>query len=399
MPPTRILLGVAGSIGAYKACLLLRRLREREMSVRVVMTASAMCFFGAPTMHALSGHPVITDLWDLERTSGGEVHIELTDWADALVVYPATADLLASAAAGRAQDALELAILASGGPVLMVPAMHHRMLSNPATRANIDLLRRRGVRVMEPEVGPLANGSVGPGRLPEPDTALEEILALVAPQDLAGTRLLVTSGPTREHLDDVRFLGNPSSGRMGHAVARVARRRGAVVTLVSGPTALPDPPGVTVERVTSAAEMARAVGERFEEVDAVVMAAAVADFRPAARAAGKVAKDDAATVLELERTEDILAGLGRRKGARVLVGFAMETGDLERKARAKLEGKGLDLIVANDLTREGAGFEHDTNEVVLLAADDPPERLPLMSKEEVAARLLDRLATLLEGRS
>lgn len=396
MSQARVLLGVTGSIGAYKACLLLRRMKERGLDVKVVMTESATRMVGPPSFHALSGHPVITDLWDLERTSQGEIHIELTDWADALVVYPCTADLMANMATGRASDALELAGLASRGPVVLVPAMHHRMLSNPATRANMDILRQRGVNVVEPEVGPLASGEVGPGRLPEPETALEHVLAALTPSDLEGRRVMVTAGPTREHLDPVRFLSNPSSGRMGYAVARVARRRGAEVILVSGPTALPVPPGVERIDVVSAAEMATAVRDRFGEVDAVVMSAAVADFRPAQVSADKVAKEDAEDGVPLERTEDILAGLGAAKVQQRLVGFAMETRDLERRAADKLQRKNLDLIVANDLTRPGAGFGHETNEVVLLGSDGSIERLPLQSKEEVAGRILDRVAALLE---
>lgn len=398
MPEHRVLLGVTGSIGAYKACLLLRRMKERGIDVKVAMTEAATRMVGTPSFHALSGHPVITDMWDLERTSQGEIHIELTDWADALVVYPATADLMAAMATGRATDALELAALAAGGPVVLVPAMHHRMLANPATRANMELLRSRGVVVVEPEVGPLASGEVGPGRLPEPATALEHVLAALAKDDLAGRHVLVTAGPTREHLDPVRFLSNPSSGRMGDAVARVARRRGARVTLVSGPTALAAPPGIDAVAVTSAAEMAEAVNGLFDSVDVVVMSAAVADFRPAQVAPGKVAKEDAASEVSLERTDDILAGLGARKGGQLLVGFAMETEELEARAAAKLTRKNLDLIVANDLTRPGAGFGHDTNEVIILAPDQGPERLSLRSKEQVADRILDRVAAQLEER-
>lgn len=396
MRSKKILLGVTGSIGAYKACLLLRRMRERGADVKVAVTESGAKMVGTATFHALSGHPVITDLWDLEKTSSGEIHIELTDWADAVVIYPCTADLLASVATGKAGDPLELAAMASRGPVVLVPAMHHRMWSSPATVANVNLLRSRGYLVMEPEVGPLADGSVGPGRLPEPETALEAVWAALTPQDLAGRTVLVTAGPTREPLDAVRFLSNPSSGRMGFAVARVAVRRGARVVLVHGPVALDVPPGVEAVPVTTAAEMKAAVDARFDEADAVVMAAAVADFRPAEVAEGKVAKGDAPDTVALARTDDILAGLGQRKGDRVLVGFAMETGELERKAAAKLAAKNLDLIVGNDLTAPGAGFGHDTNEVVVLAPGAEPERVPLQSKEAVAGRILDRLAALLE---
>ncbi len=396
MSEKRVLLGVTGSIGAYKACLLLRRMKERGLDVKVVMTEAATRMVGPPSFHALSGHPVITDLWDLERTSQGEIHIELTDWADVLVVYPCTADLMANMAVGRASDALELAALASRGPVILLPAMHHRMLANPATRANLERLRERGVTVVEPEEGPLASGEVGPGRLPEPETALEHVLEALTRPSLAGRRVLVTAGPTREHLDPVRFLSNPSSGRMGYAVARVARRRGAQVTLISGPTSLPTPPGVERVDVTSAAGMARGVHDRFDSADVVVMSAAVADFRPVDVSEDKVAKQDAEDAVRLERTEDILAGLGQTRTHQRLVGFAMETRDLEQRAADKLQRKNLDLIVANDLNRPGAGFAHETNEVVLLGRDGAVERLPLLSKEEVAARILDRVVDLLE---
>jgi len=395
---TKVLLGVTGSIGAYKAVVLMRRMRERDLDVKVVMTEAATKMVAPATFHALSGHPVITDLWDLELTSQGEIHIELTDWADVLVVYPCTADFMANAASGRASDPLELAALASRGPVLLFPAMHHRMLSNPATRSNVRLLRRRGTHVIEPEVGRLASGEIGAGRLPEPDTAIEAILASLSPQDLQGRRVLVTAGPTRERLDAVRFISNPSSGRMGYAVARVAKRRGAEVRLVCGPGRFDPPPGVEVIRVESSSEMGAAVKDHFEESDAVVMAAAVSDFKPQVVSDGKVSKTDAEMSLALEHTEDILAGLGQHKGDRVLVGFAMETRELVSRARAKLAAKNLDLVVANDLTRDGAGFGHPTNVVVLVSPDGSARELPLLSKEDVAGHILDRVAGLLETR-
>ena len=398
MTTTKVLLGVTGSIGAYKAVLLLRRMMERELEVKVVMTEAATKMVALPTFHALSGHPVITDMWDLELTSKGEIHIELTDWADVLVVYPCTADFMACVAAGRSADPLELAALASRGPVILFPAMHHRMLSNPATRNNIRMLRERGTHVIEPEVGRLASGDIGAGRLPEPETAMESILAALSPQNLEGKTLLVTAGPTREKLDAVRFLSNPSSGRMGYAVARVARRRGARVLLVSGPSRFDPPPGVEMTRVESAAEMATTVQDRFDEADALVMAAAVSDFRPTTPNEGKISKHDAELAVELEHTQDILAGLGQRKGNRVLVGFAMETQDLVARAKAKLAAKNLDMVVANDLTRDGAGFGHPTNVVVFVTPDGAAKELPLLSKESVAGHILDRIVTMLEVR-
>lgn len=399
MAASKVLLGVTGSIGAFKSCLLLRRMKERGFDVKVVMTEAATKMVAPATLHALSGHPVITDLWDLENTSSGEIHIELTDWADATVVYPCTADFLSCAAQGRASDALELAAMASRGPVLLFPAMHHRMLSNPATRRNIELLRERGTVVMEPEVGVLASGEVGPGRLPEPERALEALMAALSPRDLTGRTILVTAGPTRERLDAVRFISNPSSGRMGQAVARVALRRGAQVLLVCGPVRDDPPAGAEVTRIQSAAEMASAVTEQFARADAVVMAAAVSDFRPTQAEDGKISKTDAALRVELEHTQDILATLGADKGEKVLVGFAMETQDLVRRASAKLRAKNLDLVVANDLTREGAGFGHPTNVVVMVSPDGAAQELPMMSKEAVAGHILDRVAALLEGKA
>jgi phosphopantothenoylcysteine decarboxylase/phosphopantothenate--cysteine ligase len=394
---SKVLLGVTGSIGAFKSCLLLRRMKERGFDVKVVMTESATKMVAPATLHALSGHPVITDLWDLEHTSSGEIHIELTDWADVTVVYPCTADFLSCAAQGRASDALELAAMASRGPVILFPAMHHRMLSNPATRRNIEMLRERGTVVVEPEVGVLASGETGPGRLPEPETALEALLAALSPKDLTGRTILVTAGPTRERLDAVRFISNPSSGRMGYAVARVALRRGARVLLVCGPGRYDPPEGAIVTRVESAAEMASAVTRQAEDADAVVMAAAVSDFRPTSAEDGKISKIDAELSVDLEHTQDILATLGENKGERILVGFAMETQDLVERASAKLRRKNLDLVVANDLTREGAGFGHPTNVVVMVSPDGTARELPLLSKESVAGHILDRIARLLKG--
>ena len=398
VPASKVLLGVTGSIGAFKSCLLLRRMKEQGFDVKVVMTESATKMVAPATLHALSGHPVITDLWDLERTSTGEIHIGLTDWADVTVVYPCTADFLSCVAQGRASDALELAAMASRGPLILFPAMHHRMLANPATRRNIELLRERGTVVVEPEVGVLASGEIGPGRLPEPETAVEALLAALTPKDLSGRTILVTAGPTRERLDAVRFISNPSSGRMGYAVARVALRRGADVKLVCGPGRDEPPAGAEVTQVESAAEMAAAVTEQFAGADALVMAAAVSDFRPVAAADGKISKKDASLSVDLEHTQDILATLGKAKGDRVLVGFAMETQDLIQRASAKLEAKNLDLVVANDLTREGAGFGHPTNVVVMISPDGAARELPLLSKESVAGHILDRVAGLLEGR-
>ena len=387
----RILLGVTGGVAAFKGVLLLRELQRAGHQVRVVLTRSATRFVGAPTFHALCGEAPFVDGWDMSRTQGGELHIDLADWADALVVYPATYNTVGRVAAGLADDLLSLVFVAFSGPRLLCPAMHHAMAGQALHAGALDALRAAGVRVLEPEVGVLASGEVGLGRLPEPSVAAEAVEALLCPQDLEGCRMMVTAGPTREPVDAVRFLSNPSTGRMGYAVARVAARRGADVTLISGPVSLEAPPGVRLVRVGSAAEMAKAVRAAFADVDVVVMAAAVADSTPATTTARKLKKAELPDSLPLRATEDILEGLGRARAGQFLVGFAMETGDLVANAQGKLERKNLDLLVANDLGVPGAGFATATNVVTLLAPGRPPEPLALMSKEAVASILLDRV--------
>ncbi len=412
----RILLGVSGGIAAYKAVELLRLLTKRPeeggagaAEVRVVMTRAATEFVRPLTFQALSGHPVGTTLWDL--TAESEIgHIALAQRTDLLVVAPATADLIGRYAAGLADDLLTTILLATTAPVLLAPAMNPRMYAHPAVEANLATLRSRGVRIVEPDEGPLASRAEadtgGPGRMAEPAAILEAVFQQLVPKDLAGVRLLVTAGPTREPLDPVRFLSNRSSGRMGVAVARAARRRGASVTLVAGPLEVPAPVGAEVVPVETAAEMAAEVLARAESADAVVMAAAVADYRPSAAAARKIKKGDGgeALTLELARTTDILSELGRRRRERraagssrgpVLVGFAAETDDLVAHAREKAASKGADLIVANDVTAPGSGFGTETNAVILVGADGSVEPLPLARKAEVADAILDRLRALL----
>lgn len=396
--PRRILLGVTGSVGAFKSVLLLRRMRLLGWEVKVVMSAAATRFVGEATFHALSGHPVATDMWALDRTIGGELHVELSGWADAMIVYPATANFVGGLASGLADDLIRLTAACFRGPLLVCPAMHARMATSPLHARAVATLEEAGIRVLPPVQGVLANGEVGTGRLPEPEVALEALRSAMLPQDLAGRHVVVSAGPTREPIDAVRFLSNPSTGRMGFAIARVAARRGARVTLVAGPVSLECPPGVALVPVTTAAEMADAVRGAAEDADAVVMAAAVADFRAADPSQVKVPKASAELTLALERTRDILAGLGAEKRGRVLVGFAMETGDLVEKAQAKLAGKNLDLLVANDLTVPGAGFGTATNVVTLLHRDGRREDLPLMDKEDLAEVILDRVAELLAGR-
>jgi phosphopantothenoylcysteine decarboxylase/phosphopantothenate--cysteine ligase len=375
----RVVLGVGGGIAAYKAAELLRRLAETGHDVTVVPTRAALKFVGAATWAALSGKPVSAEVWDDVHHVP---HVRLGQEADLVVVAPATADLLARAAAGTADDLLANVLLTARCPVVMAPAMHTEMWEHPATRANVATLRERGVVVLDPASGRLTGADSGPGRLPEPAAIAEvcrELLAGRRNPDLLGRTVLITAGGTREPLDPVRFLGNRSSGKQGYALASTAAARGARVVLVSANVALPDPAGATVVRVGSAEELRQAVLAHLDEADAVVMAAAVADFRPVAVAAHKIKKDDADGVpapVALERTVDVLAevvALRRELGRRqVVVGFAAETGDehgdVLEHARAKLARKGCDLLVVNDVT-EGKAFEADDNEVVVLGAD------------------------------
>ena len=389
----RVVLGVTGGIAAYKACEVLRRLAESGCDVTVVATQSALRMVGRPTWEALSGHPVATDVW----TDAAEVpHVRLGRAADLVVVAPATADTLARAAAGRADDLLTATLLTATCPVLFCPAMHTEMWQHPATVDNVALLRRRGAVVLDPAVGRLTGADSGAGRLPEPAEIVAAARALLdlggVPRDLAGRRVLVTAGGTREALDPVRFLGNRSSGKQGHAVARAAALRGAEVVLVTAAPG-PYPSGVEVVGVGDARALGQAVAERAPACDAVVMAAAVADFRPVAASATKLKKTAGAPVLELVENPDILAGLVRdRRPGQLVIGFAAETGDAGGSvldhARAKLARKGCDLLVVNEVG-EGLGFETDTNAVWLLAADGSATTVARASKDVIAHRLWD----------
>ncbi len=397
----RVLLGVTGGIAAFKSVYLLRLLTKAGARVRVVMTEAAARFVGATTFEALSDDKVYDDLFQ-RSGEGGESHIALTEWADIIVIAPATADVVAKAAHGIASDLLGCVLLAARSPVIMAPAMHTAMYQHPATQANLQLLASRGVHLVAPVEGDLASG-FGPGRMAEPEVIVDAIERVLTPHDLEGVRVLVTAGPTREPIDPVRHITNRSSGKMGYALARVARRRGADVVLVSGPVALDAPAGVVVERVETAREMHDAVHARYAESDLIIMAAAVADYAPADVSSSKIKKTDAPMTLALEPTPDILASLGRRRaeqggGGPLLVGFAMETEDLEARARDKLERKGCDLIVANDISAPGVGFGVDTNRVTLIAPDGSMTRLPLMSKDDVASAILDRVASGLTAR-
>ena len=390
---SRVVLGVAGGIAAYKAVELLRQLTEGGHEVTVVPTRAALCFVGGPTWAALSGRPVADDVW----TDVHEVpHVRLGQQAELVVVAPATADLLARAAHGLADDLLANVLLTANCPVVMAPAMHTEMWEHPATRANVALLRARGVLVLEPAEGRLTGADSGKGRLPEPAeiAAVCRTVLAGAPQDLVGRRVVVSAGGTREHLDPVRFLGNRSSGRQGHALARAAAARGAEVVLVSA-ASLPAPAGVTVRRVQSAQELGEAVLAEATTAHAVVMAAAVADYRPAERLATKRKKTETLT-LELVRTPDVLAELVRRRPVgQVVVGFAAETGDADgsvlEHGRAKLARKGCDLLVVNEVGEAGhpTGFEGDQNAATVLAADGTSYDVPLGSKDALAAVVWD----------
>lgn len=389
----KIVLGVTGGIAAYKAAELARELVKEQAQVHIVMTRSAQAFITPLTFQTLSGNPVITELFNLIGES--EIgHIALADRAELLAIAPATANIIGKIAAGIADDMLTTIVMATQAPVLLAPAMNVHMWENKICQENIQKLRSHGYHFVEPESGELACGYEGKGRLAEIPAIVEEMRFLLSPKDFSGERVLVTAGPTEEPLDPVRFLSNRSSGKMGFALARAARRRGAEVTLISGPASLVVPPRIKHIPVRSAAQMREAVMGHFESASILIMAAAVSDYRPRQRAAEKMKKSAPEAVVELELNPDILAEAGRRKNSRVLVGFAAETEDLLASSREKLKKKNLDLIVANDVTLPGAGFEVDTNIVKIIDRDGKVEDLPLMAKEDLADLILDRIALL-----
>ena len=395
----RITLGVTGGVAAYKAAELVRRLQQDNFSVQVVMTRSAREFITPLTFAALTGQRVITDLFS---ESGGEAnlesaieHIAVAQRTDLLLVAPATADSLAKFARGIADDFLSTLYLASTAPVVLAPAMNVNMWNHPATQENVAVLRARGARVVDPDEGYLACGMTGAGRLAGQEAivaAVHETLKIS--RDLQGETVLVTAGPTREDLDPVRYITNRSSGKMGYAVAEAAAARGAKVFLVTGPTALETPAGVERIDVRSAEEMHRAVSDRIASASIAILAAAVADYRPAQPSATKIKKDGDSLNLALEPTADILATVGRNKGTATVVGFAAETDHVAENARKKLAAKNADLIVANDVTAEGAGFDSDTNIVTLFSRDGRDLPLSKLTKKEVAHRILDEVLRL-----
>ncbi len=399
MTAMRITLGVTGGVAAYKAAELVRRLQQDGFTLQVVMTRGAREFVTPLTFAALSGQKVITDLFG---ESGGEAnlesaieHIAVAQRTDLLLVAPATADILAKFARGIADDFLTTLYLASTAPVVLAPAMNVNMWNHAATQENVEMLRARGVKIVDPDEGYLACGMTGAGRLAGQEAIVAAVHeALHAARDLAGERILVTAGPTCEDLDPVRYLTNRSSGKMGYAVAKAAARRGANVILVSGPTSLETPAGVERISVRSAEEMQRAVQEKVASCSIAIFAAAVADYRPAQTSGQKIKRNKESLTISLEPTPDILAGVARNKGERFIVGFAAETDHVAENARKKLAAKNADLIVANDVTTEAAGFDHDTNVVTLFARDGRDLSLPRMSKNEVAQRVLDEIVRL-----
>ncbi|MGH2786172.1 MAG: bifunctional phosphopantothenoylcysteine decarboxylase/phosphopantothenate--cysteine ligase CoaBC [Actinomycetota bacterium] len=391
----RILLGVSGGISCYKAVEIARLLTKRGAHVQVVMTEAATKFVGPITFSSLTRRPAYTGLFEEQDRV---LHVRLAREADLVLVAPATANLIAKMAHGLADDLLSAVLLTATAPIVIAPAMHTEMWEHDATRANVATLRDRGVVVVDPEEGELAGGDEGVGRLAEPSSIVEAVAATFAHgHDLAGVRVLVTAGGTQEPIDPVRFIGNRSSGKMGFAIASEAARRGASVTLVTGPTWLEDPDRVDVVRIRTAAEMRDAVLARFSDTDVVVKAAAVADFRPANAAGSKIKKDDGLPTITLERTDDILAELGRTKVNQLLVGFSAETDDAVAQGRKKLAAKKLDFIVVN-VVGQGRGFEVDHNAAVLLGADGTESELPLQTKRSLAGAILDRVADALQSR-
>ncbi len=385
-----IILGVSGGIAAYKSVELLRLLVKQGASVRVMMTKNAQWFVGPLTFEALSGQPVCTDLF--EKNDDASIrHIQWAEAADTVVIAPATANIIGKLSGGIADDALSTFMLAVTCPVIVCPSMNTHMFESRAVQRNLETLRADGHFIIDPESGTLACGTTGPGRLPEPEDIVDRIAYYLSTKDLKDKKILVTSGPTREPVDPVRFISNPSSGKMGFAVARAAEYRGGEVTLITGPTHLPDPNNVKIIRIQTAREMAQAVFENMEHSDIIIKAAAVSDYRPKDPATQKIKKEKGELVLYLERTQDILKEIGMRKKDQILVGFAAETENLEQHAETKRVEKNLDIIVGNIVGEPSSGFGADTNKVTLFYKDGTQEPLPVMEKDAVAHILLDRI--------
>lgn len=386
----KIVLGITGGIAAYKAAELLRALVKEGAEVKVIMTKSAMEFITPLTMQTLSKNQVYTDMF-VPADKYDMAHIALAEFADAFVIAPATANIIGKIASGIGDDLLSTTIMAGDKPTLICPAMNDKMLSNPIVQENIKKLKKSGYVLMESATGELACKTEGKGRLPDIPQIVEEIKILLSPKDFKGKKILITAGPTEEPLDPVRFITNLSSGKMGYALASAAHRRGAEVTLISGPSALPEPPVEKIIKVRTAKEMHSAVMDHYKKANVIIKAAAVADYRPKVTAKEKIKKDKKSLSLELEINPDIIADIGKNKGNRVLVGFAMETQNLLANARQKLKEKNMDLIIANNLQEKGAGFRKDTNVITILSRTGESESFGIMTKIEAADEILNHV--------
>ncbi len=384
-----ITIGVCGGIAAYKSVTLLRLLQKQGAHVRVMMTQNACAFVGPLTFEALAGQTVCTSLFDDNRADASIQHIEWAQSTDAVIIAPATANMLAKLAAGIADDALSTFLLAVTSPVMLCPSMNTHMFEHPSVERNLQTLKKDGYHILAPDAGDLACGVTGKGRLPEPEIILDRFQACLTPKDLHARKIMITAGPTQEAIDPVRFISNPSSGKMGWAIARAAEMRGADVTLIAGPTSLADPLNVQVIKVKTALEMQQAVETHFERADIVIKAAAVSDYRPTDPHHQKIKKDHEEMTLTLRKNPDILKELGRKKGDRILVGFAAETEALKKNAGLKLARKNLDLIVGNLIGPKDSGFNADTNRVIFIHKDGSIETPPKLSKQAIAHLLLD----------
>ena len=395
MKGKKITVGICGGIAAYKTIELVRLLTKEGYYVRVAMTKNATHFVTPFTLEVLSGNKVIWDMFSQEKEME---HIVWAQDSDLIVVAPATANIVGKLAHGIADDFLTTLILASTAKVMICPSMNTQMFLNPVVQNNLEILRKRGFIVLEPAHGELACGTTGAGRLPDLETIFEEIEDALSEKDLSGIKILVTAGPTREPIDPVRFISNRSSGKMGYAIAKMAKRRGAKVILVSGPTNLTPPSGVEVCWVETAEQMRNAVLQKWQDCDVVIKAAAVADYRPETQSSTKIKKKDFDLVLKLRRNPDILEELGKKKKDKIIVGFAAETEDLIKNAQEKLKKKNLDMIVANDVSKTDSGFEVDTNRAILIRRDGTMEKTGLLKKEELANLILDRVKDILDER-
>jgi phosphopantothenoylcysteine decarboxylase/phosphopantothenate--cysteine ligase len=391
----KIILGITGGIAAYKSAELTREFVKQGAQVTVIMTKNATKFITALTLQTLSGNPVYTDTFSL--TGEWEIgHISMAEAADIIVIAPATANMIGKIASGIADDLLSTTVMATRVPVLICPAMNTNMYTNTIVRANCEKLSSLGYHIMDADYGELACKTEGAGRLPSLDDIVEEVASILTEKDLTGENVLITAGPTREPFDPIRFISNYSSGKMGYAFAVMAKRRGADVTLITGPTVLPVPSGVNVHEVSTAVSMRDEVMKHLNKSTIIIKVAAVADYRPAVLSDSKIKKDDGPFNITLERNPDIIAEIGKIKGDRILVGFAMETEDLLKNAYDKLLAKNMDLIVANDLSRPGSGFQYDTNSVRVIDRSGTVRKFPLMTKTKIADRVLDRIKKLRE---